>query len=1065
MNKIKTIATTIILIISLQAVAQLSEVSGTGIANLRSSMLSWGDMNNDGLIDVLISGINNSGTKQCKLYSNNGDDTFTDRGISIVSLTDGDISLIDFNHDNFLDIAVSGRDQSSTKYSKLYKNNGNNSFTEVSASLQGLAFGSTDWADYDNDGDYDLLLTGQDENNVRKTLIYENIDGNNFTEIVPNIPGISRGEARWGDFNNDGFIDIAISGLDNSNNYITEIYKNNGNKTFSSHNANLDKLAYSTIHWVDYDNDGDLDLWISGNDNTSTDYIKLYKNGPGNTFTDISAGFNALWNVSAHWGDYDADGDVDLAYLGLDNTTPTVYYYQNDGSDNFSLVDLSIDALAEGDLAWGDYTNNNKLDLLISGSGSGGTKTILYKNISASANTRPTKITGLTANVNGKNVSLSWNTGSDTESSSTALSYRLSISTTPGGLEVLSPMANLSTGISFQESTGLIKTTSITIKNLDEGKYYWNIRSVDPSFKTSEFADEASFSICNPVNLGADQQICTQSQLNLSAGTDDDVVNWYSESAGLIASDTKTLVYTITQNDKISVEIIKSIGCTVKDTIEVSALALPVISLPATKDICYADTLKLEAGTGNETVKWYAENGSLIHDGKVLEYIITQNQIIKAEVTTTETCMDSAKVAIHTLALPQASLGDDYPVCTNSSTTLQISDMQNVDWYALPLTAIANDTNQIQLTVTTDTTIVAKFYNTAGCSNKDTVNITASALPSVNAGNDTTICANTGLTLGALPVANGGLPPYSYSWMNENKQVISNIANPTVNPTTNTFYSLVVKDQLACKDSDIINVTLNPKSIIDAGADVEICYGDNSTLGGNPTAQNSLFFYNYSWTPINGLSDASDANPIATPLETTTYRLIVSSYKCAEDTAFVTVKVNPLPEVTTSGDVTIGFDETTIIKASGGVSYEWSPTDGLQDPYSAQTEASPETTSTYVVTVTDENECVNKGSIKITVRNDLFIPNLFTPNNDGKNDFFKIYGNGIKEITLVVYNRNGNIVYKSNNVNELLETGWDGTYRGINQAEGVYIWVISGYFVDGSKIKYQNNKGTINLMR
>ena len=69
------------------------------------------------------------------------------------------------------------------------------------------------------------------------------------------------------------------------------------------------------------------------------------------------------------------------------------------------------------------------------------------------------------------------------------------------------------------------------------------------------------------------------------------------------------------------------------------------------------------------------------------------------------------------------------------------------------------------------------------------------------------------------------------------------------------------------------------------------------------------------------------------------------------------------------------------------------PTEGLSSPNLAQTDASPEETTSYVVTVTDGNECQSQASVTVTVKNDLFIPSLFTPNGDGKNDYFKIYGN------------------------------------------------------------------------
>ena len=1062
------IATVLALFITVCSFSQPSEVMGTGIVDLHYSKIAIGDINNNGNLDVIISGIDGSGTFVTKVYSNNADGTFIDLGANIIALVDGDIALADFNADNYLDIAICGRDALNNKICKIYSNDGDNTFTESSASLQGLYLGSLAWGDYDNDGDLDLLMCGHDgsDSNPRKTFIYENTGNGNFTEVMHNIPGVSRGQATWGDINNDGLLDIAISGLNNSNVRVTEIYTNNGDKTFSSHNANLQKLAFSNQHLIDYDNDGDLDFWISGNNGSSTDgdKIYLYKNTSGN-FSLVSAGFTTLWDVAAAWSDYDADGDADLIYMGQDGSTPIVYYYRNDGSDVFTLVDLSIDGITEGEVAWLDYNNDLKQDIVISGSTSGGNKTRLYRNNISTANTEPSTPSALNETIKDYQATLTWTAGNDAETASNGLSYRICLGTSSGNYDIIPPMGDVVSGNSYLAEPGLIKGTSAVIKELTEGVYFWRVQTIDASSETSAFAAESSFAICDPVTLGTDQEICKNSLLELSAGVGTDVVNWYSENNGLIASNTKTIAYPITQNDKIRVEVIKSIGCTARDTVEVTALALPVFALPATDQVCYGETLSYEAGVQDETVKWFAQNGDLLKTGNNVDYQVTENEILKCEITGTNGCIDSAKIVISSLALPQASLGDDYGVCKGASVLLEISSMQMVNWYTLSGLQLAENQQQINISITGDTSIVAEFYNTDNCVNYDTLYMEISEITLVNAGNDTTICFNTSLVLGGNPTADGGTAPYIYTWTNENNLAFSSDENPEVLPTANTFYNLHVSDQGGCEGSDKITVIINPPTTINAGDDVELCYGNSARLGGNPTATGSNYSYTYRWWPETALSDPLDANPIATPLDTTTYRLIVSTYKCSSDTAFVTVNIQPLPQINISENINIGFGGTTTLEASGGVSYEWSPSDGLLNPYMAQTEASPETTTTYVVTVTDENECQSQAAVTVTVKNDLFIPSLFTPNGDGNNDFFKIYGTGIEAINMIIYNRNGNIVFLTSDVNLLLETGWDGTTNGAQQPQGSYMYVISGRFVDGTIITYNNNKGTINILR
>lgn len=139
---------------------------------------------------------------------------------------------------------------------------------------------SVDWGDYDNDGDLDILVTGNSYAG-RISKIYKNDlpDSVYFTEQtqIP-LSGVYNGDGIWGDYDNDGDLDILICGYNNSNQLITEIYKNDGDTTFTlQSNFSVTGVYYASADWGDYDNDGDLDILISGNSSAGR-IFKVFKN-------------------------------------------------------------------------------------------------------------------------------------------------------------------------------------------------------------------------------------------------------------------------------------------------------------------------------------------------------------------------------------------------------------------------------------------------------------------------------------------------------------------------------------------------------------------------------------------------------------------------------------------------------------------------------------------------------------------------------------------------------------------------------------------------------------------
>jgi len=158
-----------------------------------------------------------------------------------------------------------------------------NSFTSIGAGLTGVQWGSTAWGDYDNDGDLDILLTG-DSSSGRVNYVYRNDGSGSFTELDVGLTDVRDSSIAWGDYDNDGDLDILLTG-DSSSGNVSRVYRNDGGGSFTDVSAGLKNVQRGSVAWGDYDNDGDLDILLTGGGNS-----KVYRNDGSDTFTDINAG-------------------------------------------------------------------------------------------------------------------------------------------------------------------------------------------------------------------------------------------------------------------------------------------------------------------------------------------------------------------------------------------------------------------------------------------------------------------------------------------------------------------------------------------------------------------------------------------------------------------------------------------------------------------------------------------------------------------------------------------------------------------------------------------------------
>ena len=482
--------------------------SPVSLAGVENSSVDWGDYNNDGHLDILLTGWNGSSAIS-KIYKNNDDGSFTEQSsISLTGVYNSSVDWGDYNNDGYLDILLAGSVDAYNGISKVYKNNGNGTFTEQSGiSLIGVSYSAVAWGDYDNDGDLDILLTGQsdDQWNSDVTKIYKNNGDGSFSDSWIYIIGFEESSVAWGDYDNDGDLDILVNGAIGSSQG-TRIYRNDGNDSFTQANTPFILTHSGSVAWGDYDDDGDLDVLLTGvhsEGGSGTAVSKIYKNNGDGSFSDSGITLKKAAESDAAWGDYDNDGDLDIIISGYNTLTgdDLTRIYKNDGNNSFlEQSGISITGTQKSSLAWGDYDNDGDLDVLITGKTNAGSISKVYDNNCPFSNSSPNCPTNLSSSPSaipvGSDFTLSWDAASDAETSTAGLYYNIRIGTTPGGSEIMEAMSKSSGLRKLVQMGNTNQNTSWTItKDLPLGTYYWSVQTIDAAWEGSAFAPEASFTV------------------------------------------------------------------------------------------------------------------------------------------------------------------------------------------------------------------------------------------------------------------------------------------------------------------------------------------------------------------------------------------------------------------------------------------------------------------------------------------------------------------------------------------------------------------------------------------
>jgi len=316
-----------------------SEIIENVIEDVFASKVGLNDIDGDGDLDLLISGKNSSPVISSNLYINDGAGNFTLAvNTPFEALEEPDFEFGDIDNDGDDDLIMVGFNNSGNPSTKIYTNNGSGTFSALTSTNLEDIWGAIEFFDCDNDNDLDVILAGRNGNGDRFTGLYLN-NGSGVFNLVVNtaFKDFDSGDIAIGDADNDGDLDVLLCGNIASNDIETELYLNDGTGSFSLlPNTTFADVALGEASFNDFDNDGDLDVFVLGTGEgglfpVNTILGNVYENQGGNNF--IFADSLIGGYLSSHAvADIDGDNDLDLVLGGTTIGSPTraTWMYTNE---------------------------------------------------------------------------------------------------------------------------------------------------------------------------------------------------------------------------------------------------------------------------------------------------------------------------------------------------------------------------------------------------------------------------------------------------------------------------------------------------------------------------------------------------------------------------------------------------------------------------------------------------------------------------------------------------------------------------------------------------------------
>lgn len=969
----------------------------------------WHDLDRDGDADVLLTGMSENSLPSSAVFEN-VDGNYNPRASQLPEVFQGESVVADHQNDGIPEVLLTGINDDGNFVSTFLSVDTAFHFTALPISITPTAFNSIAMADFNSDGNIDIAISGFSGISYQPaTIILINQQPGGYMQLANDVPQLSSSSIDATDLNNDGTPDLILTGQDAFGfNHFT-ILNNTGNLNFQPEVHSIASIFNGDVTIADIDGDGDNDIFQTGNSDVAlqsnvflSDQAELSviasPGEPGELTTvadnhtvtlqwspatdDVTPGAALRYNV------YIRNADGELIISPLASLTNGASRYQSFSSTSTQRV---VHNLPEGGYSWSvqsiDAAGNSSVfapenTFAICHDISLGNDTaicqgspITFTRAEPDEEVQWHSVTnGLL--VNGDNE-ITWIVDA---SDTIILQIHKPFGCVSADTIIVKKLELPTIDLGNDQAICELDTVALSINQPLEIEWFRDEQLVQentPTFQYVVFAPSTvvaqvkDFHQCvnrdtviidvksRPVfSAGLDREVCPNDLVHLEVTNAWPVIKWTDAETGEILSQINMLDFAPAHPGSIISQITGDNGCTNSDTVNIILFTPPQINLGSDKSICYGENVVIEANGTTGTIEWFdIDSNTPLQTSELYSFHSIATRIIVGRVTDANGCIAQDTTVVAMQSLPQVNIGSDTAVCLHEQILLKTSTgLKSVEWRSLNNVneIISNDWFLVHQVETRDT-LTALVEAHDGCLNRDTIVVTAKQLPDFTLGEDRTVCELDTIEL-SIPGDWGQVHFFTGDILLSPEQSLTFTVQESIDVWTR------VVGHNGCIAIDTIHILSDVLPRFDLGPPISICQGDTLHLN----APVSVPFYQWRNRNSQIISISEQFNYSFQISDAITLTLTDDRGCKFQDSLLV--NLHPIPEPIIDGP--IAACEGDSVKYSVPIEmYEkivWATQQGTSiDSQSLELVAQHSTT--YSVNVTDLNGCEGSQSIELHV--------------------------------------------------------------------------------------------------